>query len=215
MPRITTSTLLFLVAMVMTTPAMAGGDIEITPFFGYQFGGELTDYWTGDRYSLQDNENYGLCLDFAVDPYNDTWIELRWSHQESELKTTIPELGRMDIDIDYFHIGGLQEFGDDDDHVTPYGVGTLGATHFNPGASGFSSATRFSLGLGGGVKLMAGERIGVRLEARLLGTYFDSHAAFICGSPGGCAIGVSGNMLFQGEVTIGLILAPKRSHRYN
>jgi len=210
MSRITTSTLLFLVVMVMTTPAMAGGDIEVTPFFGYQFGGELTDYWTGDRYSLKDSENYGVSFDIAVDPHNDTWIELRWSHQESQLKTTIPELGRMGVDVDYFHIGGVREFEGQNDNVIPFGVGTLGATHFNPEALGLSSATRFSIGLGGGVKLMAGERIGFRLEARMLGTYFDSNAAFICGSPGGCAFGVSGNMLIQGEVTIGLIFRAKR-----
>ena len=41
MSRSITSILLFLLVMAMTFPAMAGGDIEITPFIGYQFGGEL------------------------------------------------------------------------------------------------------------------------------------------------------------------------------
>jgi hypothetical protein len=204
---------LTLLALSVALPAAAASYLEVTPFVGYQFGGELTDYQTGFRYRLQDNGNFGVSLDMAMDPHDDTWFELRWSHQESELKTTIPELERMDIDIDYFHIGGLQEFQGENDHVIPFCVGTLGATHINPNAYGLSSATRFSLGLGGGVKLMSGGPIGLRLEARLLGTYFGSNAAFICGSPGGCAFGINGTMLLQGEVTIGLIFRARRSNR--
>jgi len=210
MTRTHSGLLIALLALAVSLPAAAGGSIEITPYVGYAFGGELTDYWTGDRYRLQDSENFGVSLDIAVDPHDDTWIQLRWSHQESELRTTIPELGRMDIDLDYFHIGGLREFEGKNDNVIPFAGGTLGATHFNPEAGGLSSATRFSMGLGGGVKLMSNGPIGVRLEARILGTYFDSSAAFLCGSPGGCAFGISGNLLVQGEVTIGLIFRARR-----
>jgi hypothetical protein len=211
MTRTLSGLLIALLALAVSLPAAAGGGIEITPYVGYAFGGEVTDYWTGDRYRLKDSENFGISLDIAVDPDDDTWIQLRWNHQESELRTTIPELGTLGIDLDYFHIGGVREFEGQNQNVIPYGMGTLGATHFNPETPGLSSATRFSLSLGGGVKLMSpGGRVGVRLEGRLLGSYFDSSAAFFCGAPGGCAFGISGNMLFQGEVSVGLILAMGR-----
>jgi hypothetical protein len=206
MSRIAAGALIFLVVAGMTAVATAG-TVELSPFYGWRFGGDMVDYYYGDRYNLDDASAYGLAIDIELDPYDETWIEVRWSHQQTELNTTNPDVGRLDLGIDYFHIGGLKAFGDHGDNFVPYGVGTLGATHFNPDA-GFGSDTRFSFGLGGGVKLMFAKRVGVRLEGRVLGTYFPSSAAVICGGyPGGCSIGISGNMLWQGEVTAGLVIA--------
>ncbi len=207
MSRITTGALLVLATMAIASPATAGM-VELLPFYGYHFGGEVVDYYYGDRYDLKDAPTYGLGVDIELDPYDETWIVFRWSHQDSELNTTNPDLGRLDLGVDYFHIGGLMAFGDHTDNIVPYGLGTLGATHFNPDGAGLSSATRFSFGLGGGVKLMFAERVGVRFEGRLLGTYFASGSALICGGyPGGCTFGVSGNVLWQGELTAGLVIA--------
>ena len=81
----------------------------------------------------------------------------------------------------------------------------MGASHFSPDQDDLSSATRFSFGLGGGVKILPGDRIGIRLQGKIYGTYASGNAGMICGG-GGCSFGFSGNVMWQAEVSAGLIL---------
>jgi hypothetical protein len=75
-----------------------------------------------------------------------------------------------------------------------------------PQGPGLDALTKFSLSLGGGVKLFATDRIGLRLEGRWFGTLFNGNGSAFCSS-GTCAINVQGDLFSQFIANAGLIIA--------
>ncbi len=179
-------------------------DFEVTPILGYTFGGGFEDSVTGTNLDVDESESYGIILGFT--PVSGTQYEFFYSHQptrlvvDSGLFTSNP---LFDLDIDYFHIGGI--YGKEYGKLYPYASGGLGLTYMNP-ESGGDSETKFSLSVGGGTKIFLTDRIGIRLEGRALGTLFDGSGAVFC-SNGRCAVHISGDMLWQFSMFSGLILA--------
>ena len=194
----------------MTASAGAAG-VEITPFTGYTMGGDFSNAATGQSLSLSDTSSIGIMLDFkqAADPRQpgSSWIELYISRQPTKLRMDQTLLGggtSLDVDVEYYHIGGT--YGHAEGKVQPFVVGTFGATHMVPKQSGLESDTRFSLSLGGGVKLYLTEHVGLRLDARWFGTLFNGSGGIFC-SNGACLVTVQGDVLSQYSANAGLILA--------
>ncbi len=189
----------------------AQGKIEITPYAGYMFGGKLR-FYEGDL-KIDDNANYGLALDFEV--ARDTKLELFWT----EMQTTAefkPYYGfdnpdywiePFDVRIGYIQIGTLREVELDNDKIVPFGALTLGTTYFLPYGSNYKDSWKFSVSLGGGAKIWFTERVGIRLQGRLLMPILWGGAGFTVGS-GGAGITVGGGTsIVQGDFTGGLIIA--------
>ena len=173
---------------------------EVTPFTGYQWGGEAEDEFTGFGLKLAEASNYGLIVDVDIEP--PTQLEFFWSHQATELN--VKGGGSLgDMDVDYFHIGGTQQW--PRGKVIPFVAGGLGVTYFDPSLAGAGSATRFSMGLGGGVKVMATERIGLRLEARGLATLGDSEGFLFSGNDGTVVV-FTRDVFWQIMVSAGVIV---------
>ena len=187
------------------TPVVGAQKVEITPQIGYRFGGGLTDGYTGQYLDFNGSESYGLAFNYTLGLMGDTQLEFSWNRQETDMKRSLPNEGTFDLTIDYWQAGGLKQW-QEDESVRPFVVGTVGLTHISPDESDLSSDTRFSFGLGGGVKLLPGRHVGIRLQGKFYGTYVSGGAAGICG-PVGCTFGFSGNFLWQVELTAGLILA--------
>jgi hypothetical protein len=190
--------------------AMAG-TVEITPFAGMTFGGDFTDAVTGKSLSFDDTSSYGIMADFkqAPDPKvpGESWIELYYSRQKTTLKADQGAfIGEplFDVNIEYFHVGGT--YGAADGKVKPFVVGTFGATHMTPKGEGLSSETKPSLSLGGGVRMYLTDRLGIRLDARWFGTFFNGGGAVFC-SNGACLINIQGDVLSQYTANAGLVLA--------
>ena len=198
-----------LIAALFPVSASAAG-VEITPFAGYTMGGDFTDAVTGKSLSFNDTSSYGIMVDFKqpVDKEGgEPWIELYYSRQETGLKADQGLfLGKklLDVNIEYFHVGGT--YGMSTGTVKPFVVGTLGATHLTPKGDGLQAETKFSLSLGGGVKLYLTERLGLRLDARWFGTLFNGSGSAFC-SNGACLVNVQGDVLSQYSANAGLILA--------
>jgi len=197
------------VTMVMSRPVRAA-DLEITPFAGYTMGGDFTVTETGQSLSFDDTSSYGIMLDFkqAGDKKSgESWIELYYSRQQTKLKADQgPFVGTplFDVNVEYYHIGGT--YGQATGKVKPFVVGTLGATHMVPKGDGLHSETKFSLSLGGGVKLYLTEHVGIRLDARWFGTFFNGSGSAFCSS-GACLINVQGDVLSQFVANAGVVLA--------
>ncbi|MCK5351520.1 hypothetical protein KAJ77_03025 [bacterium] len=196
------SWLLLTVGLMLISPQAASAEgVQITPFLGYSVGGEFEDYFTGTKLSLSEDETYGFII--SKDTAPGTQAEFFYSYQPSSLSASgafTPGV-EVDVDVEYFHIGGRQYLGEGT--AKPFVVGSLGATHFDPHSSRLESETRFSIGLGGGVELGASERIGIRLEGRGFATFFDSDGAVFCG-PIGCTVAVASQVLWQFEVLAGV-----------
>jgi hypothetical protein len=156
---------------------------EITPL-GYTWGGEFNDSVTGAALKVNETSNYGVMVDINLVNINqdeESQVELYFSHQATQLKTdsgTFTGNPLFDLDIDYYHLGGT--YGADLGKVKPFMVGTFGVTHMVPQGPGLDSLTKFSLSLGGGVKLFATDRIGLRLEGRWFGTLFNGSGSAFC-----------------------------------
>ncbi len=200
----------FFATLVLIAAAIPGyvfaADYEITPFVGYTWGGEFTDTATGTKLTVDENSNYGFMLD--IKQTDESQIELYYSRQATRLqsKTSSPFSGTslFDLDIDYIHIGGT--YGTGTGKVKPFAVGTLGVTHMAPNGVDLDSVTKFSLSLGGGAKIFFTDRIGLRLEGRWFGTFFDGSGQAFCTS-GQCLIKVQGDVFSQFTTNAGIVVA--------
>jgi opacity protein-like surface antigen len=175
---------------------------EITPFGGYQFGGEFAGLDADIGLELDEDVSYGLMVDIDLDP--ERQVEIYFSRQETQLtydEGDFSGTSLFDIDVSYYHVGGTYLW--DEPIVKPFVVGTLGITHLDPDPPGLSSETRFSMSLGGGVKVMPTEHVGVRLEGRGFATFVDSSTSVFYGD--GLSVYFSGDVFWQFQFSAGLV----------
>jgi hypothetical protein len=114
----------------------------------------------------------------------------------------------LDMSVEYFQIGGLKQIGAD--NLKPFGVASLGIVRFNMK----NSATNVNQGdvwkmaatLGGGVKILLGERLGIRLQARL-GLPMDFSGLWLSAGSGGAGVSAGFRIpLVQLDFSAGLTL---------
>ncbi len=196
-------------ALALTsTPALGQRHkAELTAFAGWQFGSSVNVF--NGKLSIESDWNYGGILDFIV--RRGGAVELYYGRQPTNLKIT-PTVGVVEsvpMTVQYFQIGGL---GYMEQGITqPFAKFTLGATYYKPdaqtlGGINISDEWRFSVGLGLGVKAFPSERVGVRLEGNLFGTFLDTNSGLWCGF-GGCSLGFFGAGMLQANINGGVTLA--------
>lgn len=179
--------------------------VEVTPLYGYRGGGEFIDNDTQQKHTVQSSEMYGFIIGFPYERGKD-W-EIYYSHQSSDIRSvnlTQPattSTADIPLTIDYLHIGGTAPISEENKLKT-FVSGGVGFTYLSPDFSGFQSDLRASLSIGIGLKYFLSENIAVRLEARGLGTLFNSNAALFCN--GGCSLSVNGSLFTQIEAFAGL-----------
>jgi len=180
---------------------------QVTPFAGYRFGGSFEDNETGDEFSLDNTSSYGLAVNF---PYQQN---TEWEIYYSKQSTAVDDAGffvsdnQFDIDVEYLQIGGTYLF-EESGSAAPYFVATIGGARFSPQEPGTKSDTFFSFSAGGGWRFFPASRLGLRVDARLLGSFVDGDSKIFCSSGpegGGCAISNSGKLLYQVELQLGLV----------
>lgn len=185
-----------------------GQRLEITPFMGYQFGGNL-GVREGDI-NVKDRGNFGFIINTTV-RYG-YQFEFSYSRQETELELREFPSGRkrdlFGMAIEYYQIGGLAQRGDPSGYgeVMPFGLVTLGLTRFDPYKAGYSDEWRFSAAFGIGSKFYFSERLGLRLQARVLIPFQLSGMGAFCSS-GDCSFTFGGSSsILQGDVFAGLVI---------
>ena len=177
-------------------------DTEIIPFSGYRMGGEFEDINKGAILEIDDEQSYGFLLN--IDAGSDSQYEFLYSKQEGQLGEAngVPSDALFDIDIEYFHVGGVNLYELNDKTKSFIGAG-LGVSRLTPKVSGYSSETLFSFNISGGIKRQITERLGLRFGLTLLATAVDSQSAIFCN--GGCTIRFQGDFFTQYEASVGLI----------
>ncbi len=191
---------ILLLAFCLPSSAGAAG-FQVTPLVGYTFGGEFEDQLTDTKLRLAESANFGLILGYKLDEA--TTYEVYFSRQRSQLKSNSGVFGSdpiFEVDINYLHFGGTYSYFAE--NFTPYVSGGLGVTHMQPERG--DNETKFSFSVGGGVKLPVTESLALRLEGRGMGTLFDGSGALFCTSGSGCALAVSGNLMWQFTAFTGL-----------
>lgn len=179
--------------------------VQFTPFYGYRFSGGLEGENEDDQYEIDDAACWGGMLDFRLSDV--TQLEFYFSRQETEVQAEnglFDGQTLFDMDVDYYHIGGTYIL--IEGPWQPFAVGTLGATRLDPDAPGGDSMTRFSIGLGGGLRYFPVENFGLYVAARGVFTFVEGETLFR--SQGGEAtVRVDSDGLWQAEVQAGIAFA--------
>jgi hypothetical protein len=186
-------------------PVAYGDILQVTPFYGYRFSGEFEDSDTGAHLKLRDSPCWGGAFDVRLS--EETQLEFYFSRQETELKQEedlFASTTLFDLDVDYYHLGGTYRlrYGP----WEPFVVGTLGATHLAPEPPGLDSLTRFSLGLGGGLRFFPTKHLGLYLAGRGLFTALEGDLAYRSDS-GDTTLRINTDGFWQVELQAGLVFA--------
>jgi hypothetical protein len=176
--------------------------VQVAPFGGYRFGGDLYEEITATPLDIDGAPSIGASLDvFTGRGLSVTFI---YSHQEARVDVPRTDAApqRVRLSIDHWHLGGTQEVGRGP--LRPFFLGTLGLTRFGGGGE---SEIRFSLGAGGGVKLLPTRHLGARLDGRVYAVFLDGDATTGICTPGVCVIGLDVSVVWQAEFTAGVIVS--------
>ncbi len=171
----------------------------ISPFYGYRFGGEVENLTTGKKYDFKDAPAYGLFLDYApLDSFGR--FELLWSRQDTSVDFQGQNgLGNVDLTIDVIQVGGVAEYGSE--ALRSYVSAHLGATHYS--AQDYRDDTKFSFGIGAGVKAYLTKNLYLRADIRGFCTVLESESSFIYIN-GITVASFSGSSQWQSQVSMGL-----------
>jgi hypothetical protein len=174
--------------------------VEVAPFGGYRFGGDLFEVVAGRALDIDIAPAVGVVFDVPLS--NGAQFEALVSHQEAGV--WLPTIGppvRLRITVDHWQAGGLQEFGTE--RVRPFMTGTLGLTRY---AAEADSETRLSFGAGGGMKLFPTSHVGVRLDGRVFATLLDADGTSLACVRGACLVALRVNLAWQAEFSAGLFV---------
>jgi len=184
-----------------------GPRIELTPISGYSLNGHVNLYRA--KFKMDNAAHYGGIISVEVAP------GLLGEFSYTRSKTTAKyddfltgDRTNYDMAIDYFQLGGVKEL--KKGPVVPFGMASLGITWFNMTTHGVSDHVSFSAALGGGIKFFFNDRIGIRMQGRLLlPMYFSGGGLFLGIGSGGPSAGVgisTGVLTVQGDFSGGLIV---------
>jgi hypothetical protein len=176
---------------------------DFTPFIGYRTSMSflVEPHVTGvnPRVILDASPSYGVSFGVWLTAENDL-VEVRWARQDSYVHTEdiTPQAPRQRVILDQFHGDFSHEFLIEDwaSWARPFVLASVGGTHVSGSTN--INFTRFSFGIGGGVRFYASRHLGFKIQAEWLPIFVNPHVAFI--------IHVGGTLSSQGEVFAGPIL---------
>lgn len=198
-----------LFALLVAAPALAQNGpykFEVTPFASYRLGGSFNAENGDGRIELNASNAAGFMLDIAANPNGQYELIYARQHTDADTSGIFADDPTIDMSVEYFQFGGTYLF--DGDNLRPFIALTLGLTQFDPELASTDSESFFSASFGGGLQLMARERLGIRLEARVFTTFIDADSNIFCSSDGGsagCLIRADASTLSQWEARAGLV----------
>jgi len=178
---------------------------DFTPFIGYRtyISLPVEPHVTGMNPRVVLNASPSCGVSIGARLHEDDLVEIRWARQDSYAHTERiePQPPRQRVLLHQFHGDFSHEYLVEGwaSWARPFVLASVGATHVSNSTN--SNFTRFSFGIGGGVRFYASRHVGFKVQAEWLPVLVDPHVAFICGS--GCIVHVGGTVSSQGEVFVG------------
>jgi opacity protein-like surface antigen len=197
--------ILFAFLSSSTTAQYKRQQIEITPFGGYLFTGNLQTL--DGELKIDNSFDYGGVLNIRFS--KDLLIELLYNRADTEVSlrkeyTNTTEY-LFDMSVEYFQGGVLVET--EPGPFRPFADFTIGATYFKPKDYNYEGNWEFSFTAGGGIKYYFTRNIGVRAQWRFLVPIYFSSASIFCNN-GYCSIFISGGTyILQYDLTAGLVFS--------
>src|SRR6185503_6705307 len=178
--------------------------IDFTPLIGYRssiaFPTVQGLQTNASGAVLAERPSYGFSVGMRLN--EEDVVELRWARQESDLRFTGSGLLSTAVVLHQVHLDCTHEFIMDTwpIWVRPYVIGSVGGTHLDGGNS--AAFTRFSFGLGTGLKVYFNRHVGLRFQVEWLPIVVNPEVgAFVCGA--GCVVHLSATAVSQGEIVAG------------
>lgn len=207
--------LLSLAVLALVAPGAANaqsGRFELTPFASYRFFSDVSNDTGGavlySKLDFEDTFGGGVTFTWQANPRFDGELVYDYSSAEMSAVPYNPSTPRptTDVAIHNVQVAGLFHFRPPQEKVRPYiGLG-LGFSIVDPKADALASATRFTFSVNGGVKMMASDRIGFRLDARWIPTYlFTTEGGYWCDPWYGCWYYGNDHFLNQFDLKAGVI----------
>jgi opacity protein-like surface antigen len=165
------ASVLFLSPFLIAPAARAQHEIEITPFGGTKFGGNITlpqgSSNSVDYLPITNSVDYGVEGDYSIWP--NFQAEFQWDHQPTDVNehliATNNQTFLTSADIDMFQWDVAYNFKSPDAKLKPFVDVGLGFTHWRP-SSVLPLTNTFSYNLGGGVKYFFSTHVGLRVDIR-------------------------------------------------
>ena len=198
-----------LVALLLVTAATnaAAQSLEVVPFGGYRVGtaGAAGNPYKPIVYDAGGGVSFGVVVDMPYGPPRDGLkFEALWSREHSWIEVDTDSLfdqpERVDVTIDHFMAGGVQEL--DDTPGRAFIGGLFGLSRY---AAPDEVDIRLTIGLSAGAKFFANRHVGLRIDARGYMTILSLSGSAACS--GGCVAMFTINPAFQADFTAGLIIA--------
>jgi hypothetical protein len=177
--------------------------IELSPLIGYETGAYVNTNL--GRIHALDGMNFGGSMNINLG--NGRWAELSFTQLYSSMdyETGLTTTRLSDLIIDYYSLGVLQEM-KPGAKVTPYGLFSLGLVNYNPSSNTYRNENKMHVSIAGGIKINPSEKVGLRLQARLLMPIYYEGGYIFAGS-GGSGYGITGGIRgIQGDFTAQLVL---------
>ncbi len=202
-----------LFGLILFTSLNLTAQVEITGFGGWLWTGKIAAYRQDIKVS--DKGNYGLTGGIRIK--EDMLVEFEWNHTENEASFREYVIGipedpiTVPLTLNYYMLG-FNYLHTISEQVVPYGIINVGMLNVKSNGDGQYSTSNnyFAAGFGGGLRYYLNDRIGIRLQARLLVPMQFGGVGFGCGigtGGTGCGAGVSTySSIIQGDFTGGIIL---------
>lgn len=189
-------------ALVLRAPVAAAQTVEASPVGGYRFGNDLFELVTNRSLDVDGAPVVGGAVN--VDIGDGLWFEALVTRQAAHVTlsagaSALPAHRR--VVVDQWLAGGRQEF--PFGRARPFLTGLLGLTR--SGIEG-DNEIRFTMAVGGGVKVPLQRRLGLRLDGRVFTTFVDADAHAVACVTGTCFIGLDVNVAWQAEVSAAMVL---------
>ncbi len=111
--------------------------------------------------------NFGGMISFGLD--EDAQFEFSYNHMNGTLSLDNGEhiINSTPVNVDYYMFGlvGAQRLGD---KFLPFYGGSLGWVHYGTPDEEYGNESLFAINIQGGMKFLISERIGIKIQARLL-----------------------------------------------
>jgi hypothetical protein len=176
--------------------------VEVTPLIGYRFGGDFdtTRDKVHNRIELNEETSYGLLTAWSFDRKRQGEFLISYYNTNFSASDDF-SASNTGLGITYAHLGGNVPISEGP--IPIYITGGLGLTHLAPKDNQLSDETRFSVNVGLASKVELSERVSLRLDSRVYGTFFNSDSAIFCDVET-CAMYISSDIWFQAEVSVGI-----------
>ncbi len=188
----------------------AKSQMEVSANFGYFWGGHMNFY--EGKMNMGDANNYNFTA--SVPTMKGNWIELSYSYSKASSNFNpyngFPAYDSFDADLNthYILIGSYQRF-DVGGKIKPFIGISLGTAIYDLNYKNYSNVWRFAGSLGGGLLIDVTDKIGIRLQGRLLMPMYFAGVGFYAGTGGSGFSLNTGSMIFQGDVSAGLVFKLK------